>query len=224
MQFGEYILALRERLADLRKSDATLITSAGDDGIRWSSSALIKICNQSLDEMVRLISMYSKSNILKQIGFESYFGMSNQYAFSPIGNPFDLPSDVVSVINVARLTTPEQLIPYINPDVYFTYKASGQPRSEEIFYTILWNMDVSGPVKKIYFINQPVSGYFQYVYLRKAGVYTSSQFNYLIPFMGVDDLLLDIAEKECRDREHNWERSKVLESRILVKLGINIGG
>jgi len=68
------------------------------------------------------------------------------------------------------------------------------------------------------------TGDLRYTAIYNKGNYTSSDSAVVLYIAGMDDLLLDIAEREARDREHNWERSRILDVRIAFKFGVSLGG
>lgn len=55
MTFSEFLLEGRQYLHDIRKIDGTLITTATEDGIRWTSSLLVSIGRDALIEMARTL-------------------------------------------------------------------------------------------------------------------------------------------------------------------------
>jgi hypothetical protein len=221
MTFGNFILSLRERLNDMRKSDTSAITLITEDGIRWTSSKLIEIANSSIAQAYRLLTIYSKNPVVEQltplIGSIAYVGVT---ITSGVG---DMPTNgmyIVELIDTA--SSSNNSYAYIAPDKYLLYRGMGkQPISEGFFFTILW--DSTNSVRKIYTL--PATSF------TAAATYILSKINYantdgavVLSLTNMDDFLLDIAEREARDREHNWERSKILDARIAIKLGINLGG
>lgn len=207
----------------MRKSDASLITLASENGIRWTSAKLVEICNSALAESMRLVAVYSKSPIVKQlIGSNLYIDEITVTIAS--GTTIDIGSTVLTVLSVncddEIAGSTSNMYGYILPEFYIEYlRANKQPRSGERYFTIMY--DATTNTRKIYLINKAGTTH-TYTYLYRKSNYAVGGGELFI--VGMDDLLLDIAERESRDREHNWERSAVLDKRIFAKLGVNLGG
>jgi hypothetical protein len=222
MTFGNFILQLRERLQDLRKADASLITLPSEDGVRWTASSLMNIANQSFLELTRMISIHIKSPAIRQMVGNEFFISPSVTLTTGSNGIIALGSSVLSIIEMVVIeggvSTP---VVYVSPTVYISYLSSDtKPRKESKFFTIMYDETTSTP--NIYTINVGASKTVTMTYIFRKGNYTSDNYSTSIYLTGLDDLLLDMAERECRDREHNWERSKMLDVRIMAKLSINI--
>jgi len=219
MTFGNFILSLRERLNDMRKYNTSAITLITEDGIRWTSAKLIEIANSSLAQTYRLLTVYSKSPVVEQLApLIGAIATANVTITSGVGS---MPTDAMYVIEL--IDASNNSYAYIKPEKYLLYKGMGkQPLNEGFFYTTLFT--AGGPtVRSIYTL--PATSFTATVnYLLCKVNYANTDGAAVLSLSNMDDLLLDIAEREARDREHNWERSKILDARIAIKLGINIGG
>jgi len=216
MTFGQFILRLRGRLQDLRASDGSVITSFTVSGLRWSSAEIFEIANQSFQTAARLIQTYSNSPIMRQLGTDNFIakttgttdsagalGISDNYLFIP-----DL-SDATRAYG------------YISPETYHEYlRADSAPRQGEYFYTVM--RDISANTRKIYILPAAIVAVGFTVIYAKAD-YGSSNETTGLHLTGIDAFLLDLAEMEARDREHNWDRSQILNSRIALSLGVKNG-
>lgn len=214
MTFGNFILQLRERLNDMRKSDASAITLITEDGIRWTSAKLIEIANSGLLQANRLLATYSKSPVLNQLApLLGSIATTTVTITSGVGS---LPTDTLFINEL--IDASGNTYAYVSPDKYLFYKnQSVQPLKEGFFFTIIW--DTANSVRKVYVL--PSSSFTATVtYMLSKTTYTSSDGAVVLTLTNLDDLLLDIAEREARDREHNWDRSKSLDIRITQKLGI----
>ncbi len=220
MTFGNFILALRKRLQDMRKTDASLITVITEDGSRWTSAELIEIANSTFIQLTRIIVSYSKVNpIMKQLA-ETNAMIAGTTGTATAG-VVALPTDSIGVIEVSLGSN--RSYGWISPELYLSYLTSNaQPRSEGYFYTIL--LDPTAGTRKIYLLPTTEAGTVSITYIRTKSNYAAADTAVDLSLQNIDDLLLDIAEREARDREHNWERSKILDLRIMSKLGINVGG
>ena len=79
--------------------------------------------------------------------------------------------------------------------------------------------DVTGNQRKIFILPAAVVP-ITYSYIYSKTNYVAGDIDNDLHLQGIDWLLLDLAERECRDREHNWERSQILDVRISTRLGI----
>ena len=222
MTFGEYILQLRERLNDMRKSDASLIVLPSEDGVRWTSAKLINIANNALLEVSRMIGVYSRTPFFTQLS-GNFEGVIVPHVIEATGletngiiKSVSLPPSVL-VINEALLADGEG-IDYIKPSKFLTFQNDveelGRP---DKLYTVMYDVDTT--TKKFYVIGHS-TGDIRITYLYSKFDYAIEDIDVEIFLKGIDDLLLDVAEREGRDREHNETRSQILEARIFSKLGI----
>ncbi|MHB9147703.1 MAG: hypothetical protein ACYC2U_04715 [Candidatus Amoebophilus sp.] len=206
----------------MRKSDTSAITLITEDGIRWTSAKLIEIANSAIAQTYRMIEVYSKSPVIQHlapvVGSVSQVG---SVSFS--SGVASLPSNASFILEV--IDASNNSYAYIPPEQYLLYKNIGrQPLSEGFFFTILTDAsNVEAPVRKIYTLPaSSFTGTITYIFARTD--YDNTKSASILALTNMDDLLLDVAEREARDREGNLDRSKVLDVRIMMKLGINIGG
>jgi hypothetical protein len=221
MTFGNSILKLRERLQDMRKADASLITLASDNGRRWTSSALIGLCNSALLETLRLISVYSDSPILKQLSGD----LQGAVVYDSLGVPtesgaiatIDCPIGCIGIIELLGSSSDEFI--YIRP-IEFISRLSNSTllsRTDRLF-TILFNSDTY--VREIKLIGYKTGEQITGSWFVNRADYTIADIAEEFFVTGLDDIFLDIAERQARDIEHHWERSAMLDARIKEKLGL----
>jgi hypothetical protein len=225
MTFGDFILKLRERLQDVRKADASLITSAADDGRRWTSAKLVEVANDTLLEGMRFIAVYSNSPVLKQLASD----LQNVIVYTAFSIPtvsgilatIPFPADCIGI--PALLGDLSKEYTYISPIDFVSYLSDTTKlsRADKLF-TILY--DTTSKSKFINLLNYTAGENISGIYILARTDYTSSDFADDFFVRGLDDLFLDIAERQCRDREHHWDRSKVLDGRIKEKLGLSGSG
>ena len=225
MTFGNYILRLRQRLQDLRTSSGTVISLISDNGIRWSANNLIEISNTAITEAVRLINQYSTSNLMKSLGqgfFEAFTDVTMSAGSGLISN-YMLDVIAVNDIEGSGITDPRPFTP-LSPDKYDeTLNENSKPFSDMYIYTVRFSLSLGQ--RRLYASRAGVpvaTGS-----LRVTGIYNKSDYGTSdsaveLFLRGLDDFILDIAERECRDREHNWDRSQILDARIALKLGIQM--
>ena len=226
MTFGEFILKLRERLNDIRQADVSLITTADQDGRRWTSARLIGISNDAILEGMRLIALYSKSPVMEQLSGD----LHGAVAYVNFGTPsvsgliatLPLPADSIAIIEL--LTNVANEYHYTKPSAFAsnlsdsTYLSRGDKE-----YTILY--DTTNKIRTINMLNYVnTEGDVTGSYLVARSDYTVADIADEFFVRGLDDLFLDIAERNARDIEHQWERSNNLDRRIMLKFGVSAGG
>ena len=193
-----------------------------DNGIRWSANNLIEISNTAITEAVRLINQYSDSNLMKSLG-KGFFEASSVVAMnSGSGTISSYILDVLSVTEVPYADgTESRPYTYIEPDKYNEiFGSKNKPYSDMYIYTVRTNLSLGA--RRLYARggNAPVNGSLLVMGIYNKSDYGTGNNNDEIFLYGLDDFLLDVAERECRDREHNWDRSQILDARIALKLGM----
>ena len=213
MTFKNYILQLRRRLQDLRTVGGVVISDLTADGVRWTTSELIEVCNDVFDQIVLLLMSHPQSQIYSQLG-EGFFIYKTSGTTDSTGL-YIMPSTSLAVITLESTTYPYTRI---SPVEYSRY-VNGEvlPTFDDHFFTVI--QDVTNKVRKIMIIPQAV------VTFTMSSIYSKTDYvvgdaAQEIHLRGINWLLKDVAERECRDREHNWERSKILDERIKFNLGI----
>lgn len=221
MTFPDFILGLRRRLQDRYTYTGSLITTANQDGVRWTSSELVDISNNAFQEFSRYILLYGEYPLFKSL-------QSNLIAFNS-GTPasgilnFANPENVLSVLSMSK-GAEDDVYGKIDSAKFTTYLAQDkQPRKDEGFFAEFYNITEHKKYLKI-LPEEDEEVYYTYIYMKND--YDNDDITAVtsLHIVGFDDFLLDIAERECRDREHNWERAQILDKRIIVKLGIPTNG
>jgi len=218
MTFGNLILRLRERLGDMRKSDSSAITAISQDGIRWTSASLIDISNSAISETIRLISIYKTNNLMLQQLY-SMFGIIYPTTISIINGDGTITEPI---LYVSELSVNDKLYAYITPEKYLFYKTQKLSLlKDELFFTIVFDSLNNTKILKLLPITSgTITANVTCIYTKSDYTVADGAIN--IGLRNMDDLILDIAEREACDREHNHERSLILDKRIGLKLGVNI--
>lgn len=209
MTFSQFILSLRRRLQDLRRNSGQIVSDFSEDGIRWSSDQLIEIANESFLDFARLAY---RTMLLYWEKKESY--------------PLDL-AQIISSMAVTIVsgvgTVATKFLPltafsgdstaqYVSPDKY-NKVVNNEEGVEGIFYTFM--QDSTGTK-----IMVSSDGTYTMYGIEVKNDYTLGEGSTTIPYDLFSDMLLDLAEKEAREREGYWDRAAYLEKRILFKLGM----
>ena len=223
MTFGNFILRLRQRLQDLRTSSGTVISTITDNGIRWSANNLIEIANGAITESVRLINQYSDSTIMRSLGQGFFEAFNTGVVFA--NGMATVPNGMLVVTAVQDrdiVASGYRDFVYMPPDIYDEVVADrSKPRSDMWVYTVRYSMVLAARKIQAQKGDILADGNLTVVGIYNKSDYSSGDSSITIFLEGIDDFLLDVAERECRDREHNWDRSQILDARIALKLGMS---
>lgn len=214
MTFGNFILRLRARLQDRRTASGSVITAIDDAGVRWSADELYEIANSAIIECIRTVKANPTSELAKRL-VESTIQAVGSVTF--VTGSVDMPANVMTLTQLKASSTREFV--YRKPDEFASLLVdSSEPSNSGYFYTVVY--DIASSKRKILTKPSTFSGAASYVGIYGKVDYGTVNVNDGIFLTNLDDLLLDIAEREARDREHNWDRSKILDFRIAYKLGV----
>jgi len=215
MTLLHFVLKLRRRLQDLRTLTGVVIEDLNSDGMRWASSELVDIVNDAITELTRIIATYSNSPIMKQIA--DVHTVSKGILSITNGMSLELDSSITAITELINANNEQYA--WIKPATYFDYLSdTSSPRYGEKFFTILKE---SNGDRRIYLM--PSASFVANVtYIYSKTYIKSVDSDSIVGYNGLEDLLLDLAEREARDREHNWSRSQILDNRIAIKLGVSI--
>lgn len=221
MTFPEFVLNLRRRLQDRYTNSGTIITTADTDGVRWTSSELVDICNVAFQEIARYILIYKETPLFKNL-FGNFVAYDSTTLVSGILT-FPSPSSVFKILSISK-GSEDDIYGEISSSKFTDYVAQDkQPRKEGLFFAEFFN--TTSKVKYVKALPADNSDvHYSYLYYKADYSATDISGATALHIVGLDDLLLDIAEREARDREHNWDRSNALDKRIFLKIGVSING
>jgi len=214
MTFKNFILRLRARLQDRRTQAGATITAINDVGARWSADELYEIANTAIIECIRTVKANPTSELMKRL-VESTIEATGSLTF--VAGKIDMPANIIAITQLGSSTTREFV--YRKPDEFASLLLdASEPSNSGYFYTIVYDIVSSKRVVKV----KPATfaGTVAYTGIYGKVDYGTANADDSIFLTNLDDFLLDIAEREARDREHNWDRSKILDFRIAYKLGI----
>jgi hypothetical protein len=217
MTLKDLVLEVRQRLQDMRTREGTIITDITEDGIRWSAANLLGIVNDAFTETTRLIiTAYDNNTVTQQLANDI---MQAHQTANYTAAGLELPATAFFVTSVNEQGKTDSPYGYTTPRRYYDYAAqSASPKAGEKFYTVVY--DAENNVRKLLLLPAEEKAII-YTYVYSIENLSLNDSNQVLPFYGVKDLLKDVAEREARDREKNWERSLVLDKRIAIKLGIS---
>lgn len=213
MKFGELVLRVRGRLTDMRTPANVFITSAATDGKRWTADKLVGISKDAISETIRIIGTYANSPIVRQMGANSII---TEAVYNLSGGRVTLPATALAVLSVVEYEGDPY--GYIPPHLYTQYEVDDKlPRKGERFYTVFNNITTNNKTLAIL----PKTSAKVTCYLLYADtLYLVTDLNKKVPIYGLDDFIVDVAEREAREQEGNLDRAAVLDRRIQFKLGV----
>jgi hypothetical protein len=218
MTFGDYILALRERLQDLRDLNGAVISVGSGNGVRWTATQLYKIANDSLAKAIRLMYTYSNSPLLQQLGVDYFIASGTATTSGTTGISSAILPDSVLMITSLKDSAGNNYA-YTLPSKFFIYEnADNTPRSGEYFFTLLFDTAANG--RKIHILPRGNAVSLTYTYIFRKSDYVVVDLNTQLAIRGMDDFILDVAEMECRRREGNREAINELLQSIKLTLGV----
>lgn len=215
MTFGDFILRVRRRSQDLRTSDGALITNPIENGIRWGAMDIADACNNALDEASRLLSVYDKSPVMRQLTENNLIVFDNLTFTDKVTT---LDKEILAVIGLEKVGSNQEYV-YIEPTRLQTYTASELSNvAESYWFTVIRN--ISTLTKECRITSTETE-------LRATLLLDTPEFNTTttdlakeLPYQGVDDFLECIAEKKLRTWEGYHERVNALMQEIQVYLGV----
>lgn len=213
MTVGNFILALRRRLQDLRTSAGTIITAADTNGIRWSANDLMDKLNETLDQVSRMLIIYDKSPLVMQLT-ENQLIIKKSLTFT--SRSASLANDEIGVLGFEKDGT-QQEYTYIPPMRLRSYEDSPLPSVKNSqYFTVV--RDVTTLVKKVLITTSETS--LEATILVQPPNFDFTDLAQEIYFQGIDDFILLVAEKLCRSEEGFYDRVGQIMQEIKVSLGI----
>lgn len=219
MTFSEFVLKSRKRLHDLRTANGAIITDAATDGIRWSSDSLQELCIGALQEMLRTFRALKLDNY---IHVEVQTRIVACKIESATGLVIDLPDDYLRVTRIQEPTR-SNIYDWKDPETFFSKKwlTAGSTDDEAIEERWLTSVfDTDDKVLKTYVTPIPTSDIENCSAIVTLGLedfYTLASTEDL-PFLGINDLMLDYVEKQARQEDHDDQFRQIVTGTITTKL------
>ena len=223
MTFSELILDARYRLHDIRDNSGSIITDSSKDGIRWTSVLLQQISKSALTEMSRTLLAF---------GLKPY--INNSYRTKKVNVTIDtdvstgvstvsnLPSGTYKILRIQVAAHPEDIYKELTPEEFASrrYLTTSDDDGDYIDKKGFFRYYDEVSLELITEVTPAISGSmgaeaFLYYGLENQFVITNADD---LPFMDINDLMLDFIEKEARIREHNPQQVKEMETSIMTKL------
>lgn len=218
MTFSEYILGIRYRLHDIRDNSGTVITDASKDGIRWTSALIQQVAKSALTEM---------SRTLLAIGLTKHINESIQIRKVQVqiaagtGIVNNLPGGQYKVLRIAEAYESSNIYDQVDSTEYLSKVWRNRPVDSIQITRRGFVQYYDEADKKIITEVTPISSEditaFAMVYVSLENLFAVENTDDL-PFINVNDIMLDYAEMEGRRIEHNPQQREFLWSEIQRKL------
>jgi len=218
MTFGQMLYRLRRRSQDLRLISGGLITDlTTQDGIRWSAQDIADACNDALQDASRLLAVYDKSPVALRIVNNNLL-VYDDLSFS--SGKAVLANNVLAVLGLEESGKENEYF-YIEPERFESYKNSSLTNTVKAsaWFTMVYNKST---FQKECWITSSASS-LKATLLLNTPVYTLTEADLLksIPFEGINDFLMCLAEYKLRVEEGNFERVAQLIDMIYLYLGVS---
>ncbi len=228
MKFSEFVLLSRQYLHDLRKSDGTIITSATEDGIRWSSADLLSICKGAMQELLRTLTAYKLEAFVNSSAFYQFIDCEIDPTTGLIsGLPESGLYAILRIYHPTRKKIYEPMLPdKFFSEYYFTqYVSATEAGVQDCYFTTV--LDAS--TGKIITYSVPlfpeelssVTGFQALIkkdidsILSIGGSFATND----MPFSTIEDLMFDYVVKYASARSHDDSTLKSIVESINFKLG-----
>lgn len=226
MTFPELVLSVRGRLWDIRARDASLITDATQDGIRYPASEMLSICKSGVLAMLRTFRAMKLRKLVDE---------ASTYRRKPV--LFKKTSGLITELDDVKFTNiialrgadPKQIYEWDDPEKFYaryyeTEAFSESTAIEERVYSIIW--DDTKKHKLLLTLPLPTADtpgevIYRLPYTEIMTLDATDE----LPLYDVDDLLWDYIEREARRREGSpamvEELNKMIDRKLTeLKIGI----
>ncbi len=216
MTFSELMLKARRRLQDIRDASGVLITDASKDGIRWTSVLLSDVLIEGLHDFSRTLIGLKLTNHYNESAFNRIQDCTIEKVTGKV--VFSVPERIYKVVRLIEVADRTAIYDYVSPDDFFSniYRSS---YVDEKFFTTVFDDNtklVEGLVSKISVDNIAARAINK---INLDDLYTIES-TVELPFVNINDLILDYIEKVARVIEHNPTQAQVVNQDIQFKLGL----
>lgn len=176
---------------------------------------MLEIANDSITQAIRLVKSYPANPLIQQLG-EGFSTMTDSLTLT--AGVVTLPTYILDVTSVIKAG--DRAYTRVPQEEFFEIDSeSSEPRSGMWIYTVMYDYDTLA--RRIYCRQGAIapSDTITFTAIYTKSDYVAGDTAVELFIQGLDDFLLNLAEREARDREHNWERSQILDVRIALSLG-----
>jgi hypothetical protein len=224
MTFADLVILARHYLNDLRTPEGVMITSAGSDGIRWTSTKVQFLCSSALQFLLRtLTALEDKSAYINDASFSRII----QAKISAIGVVTDIPEDITiyKLIALQEVLTPSNIYTPVAIENFFGERyrnisggASDIGLNLESRVCVQLLVEDKPIIKVAPIPDEEVN----IEIICKADLSTFSDITSTkkLPFVGLDDLILTVIKFFASIIEHDLETMKILDGKIKMDLSL----
>jgi len=219
LTFSEFVLSARERLHDLRDASGVVITDASKDGIRWTSVLLQKVCISALHEMSRALIGLKLTNHY------------NESALTRLPVPctikkttgiieFADPDKIYKVLRIQEAGDRSAIYDPVSSEDFFSNRYRSTYVNEK-FFTAYFNEDTKKVEHRSSKISASDISAEAVIKVQLDTFYTLASTDDM-PFMDIEDLMLDYVEKDADIIQHDPTQVQILREEIKFKIGMLI--
>jgi hypothetical protein len=219
MTFAQYVLKTRERLYDVRDASGVLITDAATDGIRWSSVLLQEVCTSAIHQLIRILVSLDLFNYYNESSLTiSTTGLIKKLTGDIEVTPVVAGEKIYKIVRIQEVGERAAIYDYVKPDMFFTdvYKISLDEDNKS--YTTVYDAANTDVVGKSNYIPVTADVPINVIYKRTIDTLLDITLSGELPFLHLNDLMLDFAEEQGRLIEHNPTQLQSVQTVIKSKL------
>jgi len=215
LTFQNLIVRARRRIHDIRGASALIITTYDQDGIRWSAIDLANSVTESLLELTRdLIAFNIRGHINTSIRYSILFGTIEAATgvYTVIGD-----AKFYDILRIEALG--KEVYEYVIPGRFFSEDYRASLLDGTFVFTSAMDVNTNLPVYSVYPIPAAVTQAKAVCSMDLKDIFNIGNTE-ILPFYGIDDLVLDYIERTCKNDEYDMQRVVKLSAIIDKKLQI----
>ena len=230
MTFSEFMIEARYRLGDVRTPSGTIINDATVDGIRWSSQRLAILCKGAMHEMLRTFRGWVAKDKKVKTPLNNFINNAIQ---TRILSGLTIENGRLNGIGekyykLHRLQAGDYGLMYdeVDAETYFSKRWRTLPMNElsqcpidERWFTPISDENGGIEIRTVPISADPINNVEAIITIPLDTILTITS-TIDLPFVDINDILLDFVDKEASLIEHNPEQVKYLFSVINQKIGL----
>lgn len=215
MTFSELIIRARYRVYDVRDSEGNIITDPTKDGIRWTSDSLVVSAREALMELTRDIISFD---------YRHYFNSAYIYrnvpgVLKPTGI-VEIDSNVIGKISGIRrmMNYNKDIYDYVTPELFYSKDYENSLLENDYVFSLSSDQDNNIVVNVLPLPESDINVKL-ICYIDLSTVFSLVYTNNL-PFINIDDLMLDYIVRNCNIIEHDLDEylkiDKIIEKKLTI--------
>lgn len=221
MNFRDFVLSLRYRIHDIRKPDGTRVTTAFENTITWQATELATIASQAIQDLSRtLLGMKLDNAINKSVFYREIPIVLS----APDGEALIDARTIWKIVRLSAMDSADSIYDEATPEQFADLRKRhmmrplGQGNDVPKRYTVIFKDGLLIKTLPAQSIDVPAIATC-IVPLNEFLVFdVSLEAPLELPFVGIDDLMLDFGEREVAKAEYNLTHLKNITEVINYKL------